>query len=149
MVRSMCDRWIKALQTNETWVVVPFPLTQNSIGCKWVYKIKHKANGSIERYKARLVAKGYPQQEGLDYVETFSPYSQICDNESPTNIGYINEMGADTTRCQQRIPTWWSCWRSLYGSTILRYKHGKVANKEECLVCWFHKSIYRLKQAYW
>ncbi|RVX10885.1 Retrovirus-related Pol polyprotein from transposon RE1 [Vitis vinifera] len=42
-------------------------------GCKWVYKLKHKPDGSIERYKARLVAKGYNQTHGLDYFKTFSP----------------------------------------------------------------------------
>lgn len=49
---------IDALAHNQTWTLVPLSPNQNVIGCKWVYKIKRRADGSIEHYKARLVAKG-------------------------------------------------------------------------------------------
>ena len=46
-----------ALQKNRTWMLVPLPEGKRKVGCKWVFSIKHKADGSVERYKARLVAK--------------------------------------------------------------------------------------------
>nr|XP_016489332.1 PREDICTED: uncharacterized protein LOC107809250 [Nicotiana tabacum] len=62
-----------ALLKNQTWTLVPYHLHMNVIGNKWVYRVKQKANGSLERYKARLVAKGYNQQKSIDFSETFSP----------------------------------------------------------------------------
>ena len=56
---------IDALQANHTWVMTPLPLGKAPIGCKWVFKIKLKPNGSVERYKARLMAKGYTQTKVL------------------------------------------------------------------------------------
>nr|XP_016483849.1 PREDICTED: uncharacterized protein LOC107804460 [Nicotiana tabacum] len=62
-----------ALMKNQTWELVPRDPTTNVVDFKWLYRIKRKADGSIERYKARLVAKEFTQRPGLDFHETFSP----------------------------------------------------------------------------
>lgn len=67
------DKEIKALLDNKTWILTDLPPNKKAIGCKWVFKNKFKANGSLERRKAILVAQGYTQKCGIDYEETFSP----------------------------------------------------------------------------
>ena len=61
-----------ALDVNNTWEVVDPPRHCKPIGCKWVYKVKYNANGSVNRCKARLVAKGYAQTHDIDYDKTFA-----------------------------------------------------------------------------
>lgn len=50
---------MEALYHNHTWVLTTLPPNRKAIGCRWVYKIKYKSNGEVERYKARLIVKGY------------------------------------------------------------------------------------------
>jgi hypothetical protein len=61
-----------ALLANKTWHLIPPRSDLNIIDCKWVFKLKQKADGTIDRHKARLVAKGLTQEYGIDYEETFS-----------------------------------------------------------------------------
>ncbi|CAM8885574.1 unnamed protein product [Rhodiola kirilowii] len=71
--RTAMTEEINALLKNQTWVLVPASPMQHVVGSKWIYRIKRKSDGSVERYKARLVAKGFHQQYGIDYGETYSP----------------------------------------------------------------------------
>ena len=68
---------LNALEKNQTWVISRLPDGKKTVGCQWIFKVKHKADGSVERLKARLVAKGYTQAYGIDYQETFAPVAKL------------------------------------------------------------------------
>lgn len=53
------------------------PFMYKPIGCKWVYSIKFRSDGSLDIYKARLVALGNRQEYEVDYEETFSPIAKM------------------------------------------------------------------------
>jgi hypothetical protein len=63
---------MSSMDKNNVWELLNLLPGCNTIGNKWVLKVKRKTNGSINRYKTCFVVKGYTQQEGIDYEDTFS-----------------------------------------------------------------------------
>jgi histone deacetylase 1/2 len=71
--KAAMDTEYGALMKNKTWHMVPPLMAKNVIDCMWIFKVKKKADGTVDRYKSRLVAKGHKQRYGIDYEDTFSP----------------------------------------------------------------------------
>ena len=68
---------LQALGDNHTWDVVQCPPNVKSIGCKWIYSIKLRSDGTLDCYKALLVVLGNKQEYGVDYEETFAPIAKM------------------------------------------------------------------------
>ncbi|KAG7552293.1 Integrase catalytic core [Arabidopsis thaliana x Arabidopsis arenosa] len=67
----------QAMINNHTWDEEDLPRGRKAVTSKWVFTIKYKSDGEIERYKARLVARGFTQKYGEDYLDTFAPVAKL------------------------------------------------------------------------
>ena len=87
---------------NDVWDVVPRLEGKSVVTSKCIYKIKHAANGSIEKYKERFVARCFSQKEGIDYEETFAPIARYTSIKSVLALAIvmkwkIHQMDVKTT----------------------------------------------------
>ena len=71
----------QSIMKNDVWDVVPRPEGKSIVTSKWIYKIKHAADGNIEKYKARFMARGFSQKEGIYYEENFAPVADTLPSD--------------------------------------------------------------------
>ena len=131
----------ESLMDKTTWDLVQLPKNRQPLDCKWIFKIKRKVDGSLDKYKVTLVAKGYDQIEGLDYNETFSLVVRMATMRLLFPISVILNMELQ----QMDVKT-----AFLNGdlNEVLYMQQEEFIHKEiQNLVCLLGKSIYGLNQS--
>jgi hypothetical protein len=131
-----------ALLRNDTWHLVPPRAGTNIIDCKWVYKIKRKFDGCIDRYKAWLVVKGFKQRYGIDYKDTFNPVVKAATIRIVPSIAVSRGWSLRQLDVQNVF---------LHGvlkeEVYMRQPSGYEDTQHPGYVCKLDKAIYGLKQA--
>lgn len=82
------DEEYQSIIKNDVQDIVPRPKGKSFVSSKWLFKITHVVDGSIEKYKARFVARAFSEKEGIDYEETFALVARY------TSIGTIIAIAA-------------------------------------------------------
>ncbi|GAB2286800.1 hypothetical protein Dimus_039792 [Dionaea muscipula] len=135
------DSELQALDANHTWQLVPLPVGHRPIGCRWVFKIKHRVDGSLERYKARLVARGFTQRAGIDYRETFAPVAKLIVVRCLLSLAAIRGWSLHQLDVHNAF------LHSDLTEEIYMLPPPGYLRQGEGLVCRLTKSLYGLKQA--
>ena len=138
--RKATDSEYESLMSNETWDLVEKPIGANVIKSMWVFRIKYRPDGSVEKYKARLVAKGCSQKAGIDFFETYSPVTRLTSVRCILSLVAANDL--EMVQCD--VVT-----AFLYGDLTediyLRQPEGY--EDESGRVCKLRHSLYGLRQA--
>jgi hypothetical protein len=140
--KAVMDIEYGALQKNKTWHLVPPQHGKNIIDCMWVFKVKRKADGTLDKYKARLVAKGYKQRYGIDYEDTFSlvvkaAWIRIVLSIVVSQVWSLRQLDVQNAFLHG----------VLEEDVYIRWPPGFEDKKHPHYICKLDKALYGLKQA--
>jgi hypothetical protein len=136
---DMLDEY-RSILKNSVWDIMPRPKDKSMVSSKWIYKIKHAADGSVEKFKARFVAKGFTQKEGIDYEETFAPVARYTSIQAiitlTSVLGWkLHQMDVKTTFLNGKIEQ----------EVFVAQLDGFVLHNKGTHVCKLKKGLYGLK----
>ena len=132
---------LQALEENHSWDIVPCPPTVKPIGSKWVFSVKLRSDGSLDRYKARLVTLGNKQEYGVDYEETFAPVAKMTTVQTILGIA-----ASQSWRLHQMDVKNVFLHGDLQEEIYMKLPSGMTTSSPHD-VCKLRRSLYGLKQA--
>jgi hypothetical protein len=140
-VDAMTEEY-QSIMKNEVWEIVPRPRNKDVVSSKWLFKIKHVADGSIEKYKARFVSHGFSQKEGIEYEETFAHVARYTSIRTiialATKMKWkLHQMDVKTTFLNGVIEE----------EVYIEKPQGFEVEYRRSHVCRLKKALYGLKQA--
>jgi hypothetical protein len=127
---------------NNVWEIVPRLKSKDVVSSKWLFKIKHVAYGSIEKYKAIFFAHGFSQKEGIDYEETFTHVARY------TSIITIIALAAKMKWKLHQMDV-----KTIFLNVVIEEEvyiekpQGFEVEVKKSRVCKLKKALYGLKQA--
>jgi hypothetical protein len=138
---SMLEEYMYIIKKN-VWDIVPRPKDKSMVSSKWIYKIKHVSNGSVEKFKARFVARGFTQKEGIVYEENFSPVARYTSIQAIISLASVlgwklHQMDVKTTLLNGKIEH----------EVFVEKPDGFILHNKGTHVCKLREALYGLKQA--
>ena len=132
----------KSLLHFRTFELRSLPQGRKAIGCKWIFKVKAKDDGAIDKFKARLVIQGFSQRPGIDYDETFAP---VAHQESIRLLLALAAQHAYKLRHVDIVGAFLN--GDMEEQVFMKQPEGFVDPGKQHMVCELLKALYGLKQA--
>jgi transposase InsO family protein len=136
------DDEMQSLHDNNTWMLVNLPHGRRALDGKWVYRIKLKVDGELERFKARFVLRGFQQREGVDFKETYCPTVKATTIRLLLALAAVKDYEADQMDVKTAFLN-----GDLEEEVYMEQPLGYVVKGQERKVCLLKKALYGLKQA--